>query len=186
MIKCYIFRIFDIDKKNSSKCPEKAYFGGIAKSLAMSKVRKIAEITENIPFTEFNFYDLYRSKFENSDLGRIKKMLPLHEMAENFGLVNKSMRPKLGRRSFFTPEGKVALMLLKMYTGLSCPKPEPPHKEKQTPPPCKKEDPPEIDRKESQKQSTRPKQTRHNKRKQGVLPSLRPLHNRHHNKPQVF
>ena len=32
------------------------------------------------------------------------------------------MRPKLGRRSFFTPEGKVALMFLKMYTGLSCTK----------------------------------------------------------------
>lgn len=43
-------------------------------------------------------------------------------MAENFGLVRRSMRPKLGRRSFFTPEGKVALMFLKMYTGLSCPK----------------------------------------------------------------
>ena len=43
-------------------------------------------------------------------------------MAENFGPVRKSMRPKLGRRSFFTPEGKVALMFLKMYTGLSCPK----------------------------------------------------------------
>ena len=41
-------------------------------------------------------------------------------MAENFGLVRKSMRPKLGHRSFFTPEGKVALMFLKMYTGLSC------------------------------------------------------------------
>ena len=49
-------------------------------------------------------------------------MLPLREMAENFGLVRKSMRPKLERRSFFTPEGKVALMFLKMYTGLSCPK----------------------------------------------------------------
>lgn len=43
-------------------------------------------------------------------------------MAEDFGLVRKSMRPKLGRRSFFTPEGKVALMFLKMYTGQSCPK----------------------------------------------------------------
>ena len=43
-------------------------------------------------------------------------------MAENFGLVRKSMRPKLGRKSFFTPEGKVALMFLKMHTGLSCPK----------------------------------------------------------------
>ena len=43
-------------------------------------------------------------------------------MAENFSLVRKSMRPKLGRKSFFTPERKVALMFLKMYTGLSCTK----------------------------------------------------------------
>ena len=43
-------------------------------------------------------------------------------MAESFGLVSRSMRPKLGRRPYFTPEGKVALMFLKMYTGLSCPK----------------------------------------------------------------
>ena len=40
----------------------------------------------------------------------MKKLLPLHEMAENFGLVSKSMRPKLGRKSYFTHEGKVALM----------------------------------------------------------------------------
>ncbi len=43
-------------------------------------------------------------------------------MAEDFGLVRKGMRPKLRRRSFFTPEGKVAMIFLKMYTGLSCPK----------------------------------------------------------------
>lgn len=88
----------------------------------MSKVRNFTEITPNIGFSEFDFYDLYRSTFETSELGRIKKMLPLHEMAENFGLVRKSLRPKLGRKSYFTPEGKVALMFLKMYTGLSCPK----------------------------------------------------------------
>ena len=88
----------------------------------MAKVQKIAEITPNLPFSEFNFYDLYRSTFEKSELGRMKNLLPLHEMAENFGLVSKSMKPKLGRKAFFTPEGKVALMFLKMYTGLSCPK----------------------------------------------------------------
>ena len=43
-------------------------------------------------------------------------------MAENFGLTSKSMRVKRGRRPYFTPEGKVALMFLKIYTGLSCPK----------------------------------------------------------------
>ena len=52
-------------------------------------------------------------------MGGIKKLLPLSVMTENFGLVRKSMRPKLGRKSFFTPEGEVALMFLKMYTGLS-------------------------------------------------------------------
>ena len=88
----------------------------------MSKVRNFSVIAPNIAFPEFNFYDLYRSTFEKSELGRIKKSLPLREMAENFGLVRKSMGPKLGRRSFFTPEDKMALMFLKKYTGLSCPK----------------------------------------------------------------
>ena len=60
--------------------------------------------------------------FREERIGQDTKLLPLRETAENFGLVRKSMRPKLGRRSFFTPEGKVALMFLKMYTGLSCPK----------------------------------------------------------------
>ena len=60
----------------------------------MTKVQNFAEITPNIPFTEFNFYDLYRSTFEKSELGRMKKLLPLHAMAENFGLTSKSMRPK--------------------------------------------------------------------------------------------
>ncbi|MBQ3962371.1 MAG: hypothetical protein II678_02355, partial [Erysipelotrichaceae bacterium] len=43
--------------------------------------------------------------FEKSELGRMKKILPLHEMAESFGLVSKSMAPKRGRKSYFTPEG---------------------------------------------------------------------------------
>ena len=88
----------------------------------MSKVQNFAEIAPNIPFTEFDFYELYRTTFENSELGRIKKLLPLRKMAESLGLVSKSLRPKLGRKSYFTPEGKVALMFLKMYTQLSFPK----------------------------------------------------------------
>ena len=63
----------------------------------MSKVRNFAERAPNIGFSEFDFYDLYRSTFENSELGRRKKLLPLHEMAENFRLARKSMRSKLGR-----------------------------------------------------------------------------------------
>lgn len=85
-------------------------------------ISSFAEVAPDLPFSDFDFYELYMSMFERSELRRIKKLLPLREMAENFGLVSKSMRPKLGRCSYFTPEGKVALMFLKMYTGLSCPK----------------------------------------------------------------
>ena len=88
----------------------------------MTKVRNFVEITPNLPFSEFNFYELYRETFEHSELGRMKKLLPLHEMAESLGLVSKSMMPKRGRKSYFTPEGKVALMFLKMKTQMSFPK----------------------------------------------------------------
>ena len=99
--------------KNSSEHRRKVNFGGIELKVCMTKVRKFAEITPNLPFSEFNFYELYRETFEKSELGRMKKLLPLREMAESFGLVRKSMMPKRGRKSYFTPEGKVALMFLK-------------------------------------------------------------------------
>lgn len=88
----------------------------------MAKVRNIAEITPNLPFTEYNFYEEFRESFKKTELGRMKKILPLHEMAKSFGLVSESMMPKRGRKSYFTPEGKVALMFLKMKTQMSFPK----------------------------------------------------------------
>ena len=88
----------------------------------MTKVRNFSEITPNLPFTEYNFYEEFRESFEKTELGRMKKILPLHEMAKSFGLVSKSMMPKRGRKSYFTPEGKVALMFLKMKTQMSFPK----------------------------------------------------------------
>jgi len=88
----------------------------------MSNITNFAEKAPNLPFTEYDFYELYRETFEQSELGRIKRLLPLHELAASCGLVSGSLRPKRGRRSYFTPEGKVALMFLKMYTQLSFPK----------------------------------------------------------------
>ena len=67
----------------------------------MLKVRDYSEIAPNVAFPEFNFYELYYSTFEKSELGRIKKLLPLREMAENFGLVRKGMRPKISEREVF-------------------------------------------------------------------------------------
>ena len=85
----------------------------------MSKVQYFAGLHQSLPFTEFDFYENYRRTFEKTELGRMHKLLPLSEMAENMGLVSKSLRPKRGRKSYFTPEGKVALIFLKMYTQLS-------------------------------------------------------------------
>ena len=62
---------------------------GIAKLICVSKVRNFSEIAPNIAFPEFNFYELYYSMFEKSELGRIKKLLPLHEMAENLLIVRE-------------------------------------------------------------------------------------------------
>lgn len=84
----------------------------------MAKIQQFSELTPNIPFTEYNFYDLYRQSFETSELGRIKRLLPLDKMAQSLGLY----RCNRGRKSYFSPRGKVALMFLKMKTGLSCPK----------------------------------------------------------------
>ena len=78
----------------------------------MAKVQHISGITKRIPFEGFDFYDLFRITFENSELGRMKRLLPLHEMALNFGLVSNRPERKRGPKPFFSPEGKVALMFL--------------------------------------------------------------------------
>ena len=89
---------------------------------AMAKVQHISGISKRIPFEGLDFYDLFRITFENSELGGMKRLLPLHEMAVNFGLVSGRYERRRGPRPFFSPEGKVVLMFLKMYTQLSAPK----------------------------------------------------------------
>ena len=88
----------------------------------MAKVQQISEITPSFAFTEFDFYKDYEESFKKSEIGRIHALLPLQEMAVRFGLVDTHPRKKVGRKSYFSPEGKVALMFLKSYTGLSAPK----------------------------------------------------------------
>jgi hypothetical protein len=87
--------------------PEKEKIGGINFKNTMMKIRNFVEITPNLPFTEYNFYEEFRESFEKTELGRMKKILPLHEMAKSFGLVIESMMPKRGPKSYFTPEGNV-------------------------------------------------------------------------------
>ena len=76
-------------------------------------------VYHNIPFTEFNFYELYRRLSRRASSVNTKQELPLQEMAENFELANRRTRPKCERQTYFTSEGKVALMYLKMCIGLA-------------------------------------------------------------------
>ena len=104
---------------------KKNQFGGNEVENLIAKIQKLSDIQQEISFTEFDFYHRYEESFKSSELGRIKSLIPFREMAISFGLVEenpKSFRMQRGRKPFFTPEGKVALAFLKIYTGLSAPK----------------------------------------------------------------
>lgn len=69
----------------------------------MSKDRHFPDIAQISDSRSSIFMTSIGRRFEKSELGRMKKLLPLHAMAENFGLARKSMRTKLGRKSYVRP-----------------------------------------------------------------------------------
>ena len=82
------------------------------------KLQKIGDIQPTLPFTEYDFLKKYREGFAVSELGRIRALLPLKEMADELA----SHFPKKhsrGNTPMFPPDGEVELMFLKPYTGLS-------------------------------------------------------------------
>ena len=82
------------------------------------KLQKIGDIQPTLPFTEYDFLKKYRESFAVSELGRIRALLPLKEMADELA----SHFPKKhsrGNTPMFPPDGEIALMFLKPYTGLS-------------------------------------------------------------------
>ena len=66
----------------------------------MARIQKLSDIQQEISFTEFDFYHRYEESFKSSELGRIKSLLPLREMAISFGLVEEN--PK----NLTLPEGE--------------------------------------------------------------------------------
>ena len=79
----------------------------------MRKIRKISELQPTISFTEFDIFKDYAQSFLHSELGRLHSLLPLKSLSKELGLQE---RP-LGRQAYFSPEGKVALIFLKSYSG---------------------------------------------------------------------
>ena len=82
----------------------------------MRKLRRIFETTPEISFlspqTEFS---LYWNKYLESELGKIYQVIPWEGLIKSL----KLKEPRKGRGAYFSPQGKLALMFLKAYSGLS-------------------------------------------------------------------
>ena len=81
----------------------------------MAKVQNISEIHPTLGFTEFDVLEKYRKSFHESELGRLHSVFPFERMAKAAGL----SRQHPGRRNIFSPSAKIALMVVKAYTGFS-------------------------------------------------------------------
>ena len=81
----------------------------------MVKIQKISEIEPCLGFSEFDMLKKYRQSFATSELGRFHSQFPFSELARQIHLKSST----LGRKSYFSPEGKIALMVLKSYTNFS-------------------------------------------------------------------
>ena len=82
------------------------------------KLQQISDISPTIAFTEFDILQKYCESFRISELGRIRSLLPIKEMAK---VINSHFRRKhpQGKKPMFSPEGEVALMFLKSYLATS-------------------------------------------------------------------
>lgn len=81
----------------------------------MVKIQKISEIEPYLCFTEFDMLKKYRQSFATSELGRLHALFPFSELSREMHLKSSAF----GRKSYFSPEGKIALMVLKSYTNFS-------------------------------------------------------------------
>ena len=81
----------------------------------MAKIQNISEIHPTLGFTEFGVLEKCRKSFNESELGRLHSVFPFEVMAKAMGLSEN----RLGRRNIFSPSAKIAIMVLKAYTGFS-------------------------------------------------------------------
>ncbi len=82
----------------------------------MSKLRRIFETTPEISFiSPQKEFSLYWNSFLESEIGKIYQSIPWQDLVNSLKLKEK----RKGRTSQFSPQGKLALMFLKSYTGLS-------------------------------------------------------------------
>jgi hypothetical protein len=82
----------------------------------MSKLQRIFESTQEISFiSPQKEFSLYWNSFLGSELGKIYRAIPWEGLVKTL----KIRENRKGRFALFSPQGKLALMFLKAYTGLS-------------------------------------------------------------------
>lgn len=81
----------------------------------MRKIQKLSDLQPTLAFSEYDIFSQYKESFHQSDLGLLYRSLPFDELSKSMNLKESP----LGRQSYFTGNGKIALMVLKSYTGLS-------------------------------------------------------------------
>ena len=79
------------------------------------KVRKISEIHSQFSLFPAQDFELFKSRFYQSDLGKIYNAIPWNEMIQVFDIKEEQN----GRKFLFPAQGRLALMFLKNYSGLS-------------------------------------------------------------------
>jgi hypothetical protein len=82
----------------------------------MSKLRRIFESSPEISFiSPQKEFSLYWNRFLESELGKIYQAIPWEKLTKSLNLKEN----RKGRSSNFSPQGKLALMFLKSYSGQS-------------------------------------------------------------------
>lgn len=82
----------------------------------MSKVRRIHDFQHRFSFSsQQEQFKTFYDRFLGSDLGKIYQAVPWDDLVSAFGL----KEPRKGPAPIFGPQGKLALMFLKNYSGCS-------------------------------------------------------------------
>ena len=82
----------------------------------MPKIVRLSEFQYEIPIFSINTdFDGFYAQFLKTDLGKIYLSMPFSELGQSFRLKDSQK----GTHCYFSPKGKIALMMLKNYYGCS-------------------------------------------------------------------
>ena len=79
------------------------------------KIQRFNEIQKEFDFYPESNFNLFKARFYESDLGKLYLAIPWDDLIQDFELKEK----RDGRPLIFPPQGRIALMFLKNYSGLS-------------------------------------------------------------------